>query len=93
MELNINQIIEEGIKLNNPLDWQIELSHKRLSICNVCEFNDEKLINNVLTSICGICECPLNKLSFFPEYSLCEKHKWKDCDNGYFDIKRDKSII
>ena len=93
MDFNINYVIEESIRLHSPTEVEIELARKRLEICQSCDSSVEKVENGNISMICGECECPLSKLSVFPEYNVCDLHRWRDCDKGYFNIKTDISLI
>lgn len=93
MDFNVNEVIEDGIKNYSPTEKQIELAHKRLKICQLCENGVKKIDNGITTIICNDCGCSLSKISFFQEFNVCGLHKFINTDKGYFNIKENKTLI
>lgn len=91
--MNIKTIIDAWLIANNPTSEQIELSEKRLKICELCEFRKEYIGKIKITSICIKCGCPIVKKVFTNIYNSCPLEKWKDTDLDYFKNQKNKKTL
>lgn len=89
MSFNIKKIIEAWIISFNPTEKEKELAEKRANICKECPSQKFKLG----VPVCGECGCPIAKKIFTNEPDACDLHKWKEIDEGYFVVKKDKTLI
>lgn len=91
--MNFKTIIDAWIIANNPTSEQIELSEKRLIICNSCTSRKEYMKGVKLLNICTECGCPILKKIFTNIYNSCPLEKWSEIDLNYFVEQKTKKTI
>lgn len=91
--MNIREIINAWYISFNPTDKQVELSEKRLRVCEECPSRKELVKKLKVTNICGECGCPISKKVFTDDYNPCPLYKWADIDKDYFLKRKEKNTL
>jgi hypothetical protein len=91
--MNFKTIIDAWKIAHDPTPKQLELSEKRLKICETCEFSKEIIKGIKISNICTKCGCPLTKKIFTDIYNACPLEKWDKTDLDYFEKQKNKKTL
>lgn len=93
MGLDFKKIYKAWIIANNPTETQLLTAEARQSICNTCPSRKKITDNFKIGIVCGECGCPISKKIFSPTFNDCPLKKWKEVDEKFGMVEKNKKTI
>lgn len=90
--MKITEIISAWVESFNPSKKSKELAERRVLICEECP-SLKKIFDKEWAAYCGECGCPIQKKIYTNSENPCPLGKWSETDKGYFETKKENTLI